>query len=74
MAIVRGMEQVRLERDAPHTEARATFSVIQNSNGEKFLQIDTYGSIKRQEKGKKSQSVRFSQEAIEQLRQIIQKL
>ncbi|TOB21532.1 methionyl-tRNA formyltransferase, partial [Vibrio parahaemolyticus] len=43
----------------------ATYTVVVGDNGEKYLQVDTYGSTKRQEIGKKSQSVRFSPEAIE---------
>ncbi|EEY36912.1 hypothetical protein VII_000664 [Vibrio mimicus MB451] len=43
-------------------------------DGEKYLQVDTYGSVKRKETGKKSQSIRFSPEAIEQLKSIISAL
>lgn len=71
MAIVRRLEKNELEREVRHTEVSATYSLIRNSDGEKFLQIDTYGSPKRQEKGKKSQSIRLSIEAIEQLREIL---
>ncbi|EGR1985685.1 hypothetical protein Q6U62_003591 [Vibrio parahaemolyticus] len=71
MAIVRKMENITLERDSSHSEVNATYTVVVGDNGEKYLQVDTYGSTKRQEIGKKSQSVRFSPEAIEQLKSII---
>ncbi len=71
MAIVRVLEKVDLEREVRHTEVSATYSLIRNSDGEKFLQIDTYGSPRRQEKGKKSQSIRFSEEAIAQLKELL---
>jgi len=74
MAIVRKMESITLERDSKHSEVDATYSTITSANGEKFLQIDTYGSSGRQEKGKKSQSIRFSLEAINQLKDILAKL
>jgi hypothetical protein len=74
MAIVRNMESITLERDSKHSEVDATYSTITSENGEKFLQIDTYGSSDRQEKGKKSQSIRFSPEAINQLKDILAKL
>ena len=35
--------------------------------GEKFVQIDTYGSVDRQEVGKQSQSIRLSKAAFDQL-------
>ncbi|MCE7586355.1 hypothetical protein LZS99_12315 [Vibrio fluvialis] len=71
MAIVRKMEKLTLERDSSHSEVNATYAVVLGDCGEKYLQVDTYGSVKRQETGKKSQSIRFSPEAIEQLKSII---
>ena len=72
MAIVKKLDRIILERDSSHTEADCTYSVIQTSGG-KYLQIDTYGSAERKFAGKKSQSIRFSPEAINQLREILTK-
>ncbi|MCR9922103.1 hypothetical protein NB569_06115 [Vibrio alginolyticus] len=74
MAIVRKMEKLTLERDSSHSEVNATYTVVLGDDGEKYLQVDTYGSAKRQETGKKSQSIRFSPEALEQLKSIISAL
>ena len=71
MAIVRKLEPIKLEVEAKHTEVNCTYSIIVDKSGEKYLQIDTYGSNKRKIPGKKSQSIRFSPEAIKQLRSII---
>ena len=73
MAIVRKLEQIQLERDSKHSEVNSTYTVVTNDDG-KFLQIDTYGSAERQESGKKSQSIRFSPEAIAQLKNILANL
>ena len=73
MAIVRKMESIQLERDSKHSEVNATYTVV-TTDGEKFLQIDTYGSASRQETGKKSQSIRFSPDAIAQLKSILSSL
>jgi len=73
MAIVRKLEQLLLERDSKHTEVECTYSIINERDGD-YLQVDTYGSKSRQEQGKKSQSIRFSPEAIRQLKEIINKL
>lgn len=72
MAIVRKLEKLNMERDSKHTEVECTYTII-NSGSETYLQIDTYDSKERQEQGKKSQSIRFSHEAIEQLKTIIEK-
>lgn len=71
MAIVRKLEKITLDKGASHTEVDATYSIINGDDGT-YLQIDTYGSKKRQEQGKKSQSIRLSPEAIKQLRTIIE--
>lgn len=70
MALVKTLKRISLERDAPHLEVDCTFSII-DAEGERFLQIDTYGSSRRRIRGKKSQSIRFGPTAVRALRQII---
>ena len=70
MAIVRTLERQDLERDSSHTEVECTYSIVHSAEGT-FLQVDTYGSVARQMCGKKSQSIRFSPEAIDQLKRIL---
>lgn len=70
MAIVRKLERITLEHDSRHTEVNSTYSIVQDDDG-RSLQIDTYGSAYRKMPDKKSQSIRFSPEAIEQLRRIL---
>jgi hypothetical protein len=72
MAIVRKLIRITLDRDTKHSEVNdCTYSIIQGEDGRKSLQIDTYGSALRKIPGKKSQSIRFSPEALQQLRQIL---
>ncbi len=73
MAIVRELCLRVLEKDSPHTEAECTYSIVEESSGTKMLQIDTYGSQHRRVPGKMSQSIRFSPEALKQLREILRK-
>lgn len=70
MAIVNRLEKINLEKDSKHSEVNCTYSIIE-VDGNKFLQVDTYGSASRKMPGKKSQSLRFSPEAIQQLKSII---
>ncbi len=74
MAIVRHLEQGNLGVHSKHTEVEATYSIVLSENGEVCLQIDTYGSSDRQFPGKKSQSIRFAPEAINELREILRRL
>ena len=72
MAIVRHLKRLTLERDSMHSEVKdCTYSIVQGDDGRKSLQIDTYGSAYRKMPDKKSQSIRFSPEAIAQLRKIL---
>jgi hypothetical protein len=73
LAIVKAMTHQPLERESKHTEVECTFDVIVESNGRKYLQLDTYGSNQRQMRGKKSQSLRLAPEAIQQLKVIFSK-
>lgn len=72
MAVVRRLEQVTLEKDSRHTDVDCTYSIVTDDQGHRCLQIDTYGSKTRQIPGKKSQSIRFAPEAIEQLKTLLQ--
>ena len=66
MATVRDLQVADGVGARPHTDVAAKLRLIE-LNGEKFVQIDTYGSDERQEIGKQSQSVRLSKNAFDQL-------
>ena len=74
MAIIRHLEKRSLETGISHTETECTYSVVRDSDGKQYLQIDTYGSPARKFAGKKSQSMRFAPEAVEQLREILKQI
>jgi len=71
MAIVRRLNHLALEKDTPHREVDCTYSIIHDDAGRRYLQVDTYGSKVRQIPGKKSQSIRFAPEAIEQFKALL---
>jgi hypothetical protein len=73
VAVIRKMELRVIEKDSPHTDAECTYSIVDESDGTKVLQIDTYGSPNRRFPGKVSQSIRFSPQALDQLKKIIEK-
>jgi hypothetical protein len=69
MATVRTFIEKEVERVSEHTEVEASVSQIE-INGEKFIQMDTYGSKGRAIPGKTSQPVRLTKESFEQLSKI----
>ena len=69
MAIVRNFQIADAVSGRAHSEANANIRLV-DVGGEKFIQIDTYGSSDRQEIGKLSQSVRLSKNAFDQLVQL----
>jgi hypothetical protein len=68
MAIIRKWDPITSDRDSKHTEVDCTYTIVSDEGGQKYLQIDTYESVNRKIPGKKSQSIRFSPEAIKELR------
>ena len=71
MAFVHGLTKVTLDRNSVHSDVECTYAIVIDTDGQKTLQIDTYGSKKRKILGKKSQSIRFTPKAISQLRTIL---
>jgi hypothetical protein len=69
MAVVRSFTLKDLDRQSTHTEVDATISTVE-VDGEKFVQIDTYGSKARAMPNKVSQSLRLSKAAFDELMKI----
>lgn len=55
-----------------HEEVEATYNILYK-DGEKYLEVTTYGSKDREMKGKASQIIQLNKEAIKQLKEIIDK-
>lgn len=73
MAIVNHFEFLDLQIEASHTEVDATYSLVKEQDGVHHLQIDTYGSRHRKLRGKKSQTIRLTPNAVAELKAIIEK-
>jgi hypothetical protein len=66
MATIRRLKLHQPDRLSKQSEADASI-ILAEFNGEKFVQVDSYGSKDRQLVGKRSQSMRLSREAFERL-------
>lgn len=62
-----------IDRPSLHRSAVATFSILE-VDGERCLQIDTYGSADRVMHGKVSQSLQLGEKGIAELRRILAQL
>jgi hypothetical protein len=61
------------ERNTIHKKVDCTYTIFFDSYGNKYLQLDTYGSDDRKIAGKTSQSIQFNKESIRLLNDIISK-
>lgn len=73
MARVNRFTLRRIERPSKHQSIEASYSIVE-IDGERLLQIDTFGSATRQIPGKVSQSLQFGPEGIQALREILEQL
>jgi|APTNR8051073442_1049403.scaffolds.fasta_scaffold81062_2 hypothetical protein len=71
MALVTKITHLTLQTNSKHTDVDCTYDIVTDAQGNRFLQLDTYGSAGRDNPGKKSQSVRLSPKALQQLKSII---
>ncbi|GAA0337628.1 hypothetical protein GCM10008967_29860 [Bacillus carboniphilus] len=69
MALINKME--RISRNSKvHAEVETSYNVV-IKNGKKYVQLNTYGSRERKQKGEVSQTIQLSEEAINKLQEII---
>lgn len=72
MARVEILEEKEISRPSRHKTVEASFSIVE-VDGERVLQIDSYGSPDRVLPGKVSQSLQFGPSAAKQLYEILLK-
>jgi hypothetical protein len=72
VALVKDIIPVQKERHSVHSEAECS-SFIFMSDGQSYLQLDSYGSPGRERPGQISQSFQFDEEAARQLQKLIRK-
>jgi hypothetical protein len=66
MATIRKLKLHQPDRLSKQSDADASI-ILAELDGEKFVQLDSFGSKDRQLVGKRSQSMRLSREAFDQL-------
>jgi hypothetical protein len=71
MALVTSLTPNTKERQSVHGPTRCLYAVVEGSNGERYLQLDTVGSEDRAIPDKVSQSIQFDRQAAGQLLQLL---
>jgi len=66
MAQINSFERLSMERHTAHDPISATYTAF-DLNGDKYLQIDTYGRETRDVPGKKSQSIQLNERSAREL-------
>lgn len=74
MALIKKLSKGFKEKPSLHQGTTGTYFIIELTNGNKILQIDTYGRSTRKIPGKISQSIQFTPEIINELKSIIGEL
>lgn len=64
------LTKIDKDRNTVHNKVRATYTIF-TSGGEKYFQIDTYGSPNRELKDKISQSIQIDKEMAKELMKIL---
>jgi hypothetical protein len=72
MALVRKLVKATKERQSVHGEVECSYSVVSDSRGQKYLQLETFGSPSRKLTGKTSQSIQFDESSLRELKRIIE--
>lgn len=70
MALITHLTRFHKERNHAHGAVDCGYTVFE-ADGERYLQLDTYGSAERQILGKTSQSIQLNAQSAEQLKALI---
>jgi hypothetical protein len=72
MALVRNVEEVSRERTAVHQPVDCSCTIFE-IDGQRYLQLDTFGSPTRKLKDKVSQALQFDRDGARRLRELLDK-
>ncbi|WP_096154054.1 methionyl-tRNA formyltransferase [Bacillus sp. FJAT-45066] len=67
----RSVKEIEKERNTVHNEVDATYTSFTDRMGNKYFQVDTYGSKDRQFQGKISQSFQIEEKSALELIRIL---
>lgn len=69
---LKSIKRIEKQRNTVHEEVYSTYSVFE-LNGERYVQLDTYGRVGRENPEKLSQTIQFNKETAEYLVNLLSK-
>lgn len=69
---LKSIKRIEKQRNTVHEEVYSTYSVFE-LNGERYVQLDTYGRVGRENPEKLSQTIQFNKEIAEYLVNLLSK-
>ncbi|HEX8619032.1 MAG TPA: hypothetical protein VF911_15720 [Thermoanaerobaculia bacterium] len=72
MALITELKEITKDRQAVHGPVECAYSVFTGSDGERYLQLETFGSKDRKIPGKTSQAIQLSESSAAELKAIIE--
>lgn len=71
MALITKLNHLTKDRQSIHREVEAAVCILNANNGEKYIQIDTFGSHERARAGEVNQSIQFNRASAAELQTLI---
>jgi hypothetical protein len=72
MALITELKQITKDRQAVHGLVECAYSVFTGPDGQRYLQLETFGSKERQIPGKTSQAIQLSESSATELKRLIE--
>lgn len=73
MALVRSFEEITPTKANVHGEVECTYSHFVGNDGQHYLQLNTYGSAQRQNRGKQSQTIQLDKDSARKLAALLRR-
>jgi hypothetical protein len=72
MALIKELKQIKKDRQTVHGIVECTYSVFTGPDGQRYLQLETFGSKERKIPGKTSQAIQLNVFSAAELKRVIE--
>jgi hypothetical protein len=72
MALITELKKITKDRQTVHGSVECAYSVFDGSDGQRYLQSETFGSKERKIPGKTSQAIQLNKSSAAELKRLIE--
>lgn len=72
MALITELKRITKDRQNVHAAVECAYSVFTGQEGERYLQLETFGSKERKIPGKTSQAIQLNESSAAELKRLIE--